>query len=356
MAPADKGLGSDDLGGIEFHDRLVLEDELVPLDGPAEFGLHGQSSHDRVVHLGLEDLETGLALGLRGVHRNVGVTQQFGSRVARLAACDADAGADVDLLAEKPERNPQRGPDALGDAGGSRDVGVFEQDGELVAAKPRGRVLGADRRPQPMRGLDQDVVAGGVTEAVVDRLEVVEVDEEDRQVADLAAVEGVFDPFPEQAPVGQSRQRIVEGLEGELLLERLAFLQVPGVQDHARFVAVEGAARRDRFDRQPASVALTQPPFAAHPLARRLHGSIEEALDGADILGMGEVSQATAKELTPRRTKKPLDRGADVVDRPDAVDGHDQIGRIHHEPAEAGLGLAPRQVQVDDLATDGELA
>ena len=102
-----------------------------------------------------------------------------------------------------------------------------------------------------MRRLDQDVVAGGVAEAVVDRLEVVQVDEEDRQIADLAPVEGVLDALPEEAPVGQPGQRVVERLEGELLFERLAFLQVAGVQDDAGRVAVEGAARGDSLDRQP---------------------------------------------------------------------------------------------------------
>ena len=54
---------------------------------------------------------------------------------------------------------------------------ILEQHGELVAAQPRDRVAGRAAQ-QPLGHLDQQLVAGGVAEAVVDRLEVVEVEEE----------------------------------------------------------------------------------------------------------------------------------------------------------------------------------
>ena len=62
-----------------------------------------------------------------------------------------------------------------------------------------------------------------MAEAVVDRLEVVEVDEEDgAEVAGpAAAVEGVLDPVAEQAAVGEAGERIVERLVAELLLAAL---------------------------------------------------------------------------------------------------------------------------------------
>ena len=57
---------------------------------------------------------------------------------------------------------------------------VLEQDRELVAAEARGHVGAARARVQPARELDQHLVAGGVAERVVDRLEVVEVEEDHR--------------------------------------------------------------------------------------------------------------------------------------------------------------------------------
>ena len=68
-------------------------------------------------------------------------------------------------------------------AGGHRrlrlvlDAGA--EDGELVAAEARDQVAVAHGAAQPVRDLDQQPVAGLVAEAVVDDLEVVEVEEED---------------------------------------------------------------------------------------------------------------------------------------------------------------------------------
>src|SRR5579862_4110051 len=52
------------------------------------------------------------------------------------------------------------------------------EDRELVAADARDEVAVAKARADPLRELDQHTVAGAVAEAVVDRLEVVEVEEE----------------------------------------------------------------------------------------------------------------------------------------------------------------------------------
>ena len=73
------------------------------------------------------------------------------------------------------------------------------------------------------------MIAGLVPEAVVDHLEVVEVDEHDGRGGRGPAVERVLDALAEEAAVGQSRQRIVECLEHELLFEGLAFLQIARV-------------------------------------------------------------------------------------------------------------------------------
>ena len=93
---------------------------------------------------------------------------------------DPDAGADEDLAALDLERLVHRLEDPVGDLGDARLVDVLEQDDELVASEARGGVGGADAAEQPSRGLAQEHVAGGVAEAVVDVLERVEVDEQDR--------------------------------------------------------------------------------------------------------------------------------------------------------------------------------
>ena len=56
---------------------------------------------------------------------------------------------------------------------------VLDQDGELVAAEPRDRVRRPHGFAQPGGDLLQHLVARGVAEAVVDGLEIVEVEEDD---------------------------------------------------------------------------------------------------------------------------------------------------------------------------------
>ena len=58
---------------------------------------------------------------------------------------------------------------------------VLDQDRELVAAEARRGVAGAHAAQQPLADRDEQLVAGGVAEAVVDRLELVEVAEQDRR-------------------------------------------------------------------------------------------------------------------------------------------------------------------------------
>ena len=62
----------------------------------------------------------------------------------------------------------------------SRLGDVLDQDGELVAAEPRDRVAGPDRVGEALADRLEQRVAGRMTEAVVDGLEVVEVEEEHR--------------------------------------------------------------------------------------------------------------------------------------------------------------------------------
>ena len=67
---------------------------------------------------------------------------------------------------------------------------VLQQDRELVTAKPRRRVTGAHSSPSRLRDLDQQAVACRMTEAVVDELEVVDIEEEDPDLAGVPRAGG----------------------------------------------------------------------------------------------------------------------------------------------------------------------
>ena len=94
-----------------------------------------------------------------------------------------------------------------------------QEDGELVAAHPGHRVLAADGLDQALADLLDEDVAGGVPVGVVDRLEVVEVDEEhaDRLAHPARPDELLLDPVLEQPAVGEAGERVVPRHVGDLL-------------------------------------------------------------------------------------------------------------------------------------------
>ena len=95
-------------------------------------------------------------------------------------------------------------------------------DDELVAADPRDGVRGAHGGGQAGSEREQDGVAGGVAERVVDQLEPVEIERQDRDVdaLTLPAGERVREPVERQRPVRQRGQRIVQRRVPRRLLGR----------------------------------------------------------------------------------------------------------------------------------------
>ena len=86
-------------------------------------------------------------------------------------------------------------------------VQVLGDDDELVAAEPGDGVSVADDAAQPVGDLREHLVAGGVPEAVVDGLELVEVDEQQPDRAGGAGLAGqrLPDALHEPGPVRAAR-------------------------------------------------------------------------------------------------------------------------------------------------------
>src|SRR5207244_10910105 len=112
---------------------------------------------------------------------------------------------------------------------------VLEENGELAAAETSSRVAVSQRALEALGHRDQDLVAGRVAQAVVDDLEVVEVEEEDGGQASppLQAAQGQAEPVEEEGPVRQTGEGVVQGLVDELLLGLLALGDVAGADDVA---------------------------------------------------------------------------------------------------------------------------
>ena len=227
-----------------------------------------------------------------------------------------------------------------------RPIDALEQHGELVAAEPRSGVGRADRLDEAAADLAQHVVAGGVAEAVVDRLEVVEIEEDhrDRRALPVGARQRVLHAIGEQRPVRQARHGIVERLVGELRLERRALRDVAAVQhDPANVLVVQQVGREDLELDRP-SVGVTQRalervrPRSAAPL------HAEQLAQPAAIAGDQQLLERGSLHLVGVVAEDALDRRALVADDPVAVDDRDEVARVSHERAEARLALSPVHV------------
>ena len=252
VPPAHERLGRDRALRDEVDHRLVPDLELAAIEGPAQLGLGAQARGGPGAHRLVEQLVAAASALLGPVHRRVGVAQQGPGRVVRRGG-ERDSGTDREevLAAVDHQRAVDLGREALSDLRGLVGrVDAGADDDELVAADARDGVRRAHRGGQPGGEGEQDGVAGGMAEGVVDQLEAVEVQRQDRHVdaLPLPAGERVREPVERQRPVRQRGQWIVQ--------RRMA---------HRFLVAVardgDGDQRRDRRE-EPDLVVGEHPPFA----------------------------------------------------------------------------------------------
>ena len=244
--PPDQRFDTAHASAAEVHDRLVLEQELLPVESEAQRGL-GVEARQRVpLELRVEDLHAVASELLGAVHRRVGVREQLGRCALRAAAAGrhADRERDRDLTSADLDRPVQSGPDALHGRECGRSVGeVLAEHHELVAAEAADRVGVAHAARQAPGDLAQHLIAHLMAERVVDQLVVIDVHEHhsDRAATSRGRRDRLLGPRGEQRPVRQPGQRIVEALVGEL---------GGGVRALGRGRQPAGAARGQQAERQ----------------------------------------------------------------------------------------------------------
>ena len=175
VLPADEGFERFDPPGAKVERRLVVEDELVEQPGAAELTGQRQPGLRLGQHARRERADGAAARCLRRIHREVGVAQD---RVGVGAGRDAGAGGGMHVIADQAMRAGHRLERAPRDRG--RVFIAEREDRELVAAQARDEIAGTQRGAKALRGAGEKLVAGRVAEAVVDRLEVVEIEEHER--------------------------------------------------------------------------------------------------------------------------------------------------------------------------------
>ena len=198
----------------------------------------------------------------------------------------------------------ERGPQRLIDPRDQRVnvLGALDavlKDGEFIAAKAGDEILRTDRLAQPLRHALQELVADQMSQRVVDALELVDVDIEDREFAPLGFQQQPFRMALEQRTVRQIGQRVVMGEMFDPGLVAPPFRDVFQCRGPA-------AVRRPLVD---------QPDRA--PVRCRGHGILNQAALGIEKPGTIGVDVA--------------DKGAKLLAVPDQVAqmaaGFDHVGR-----------------------------
>jgi hypothetical protein len=226
---ADECLGADDLPGVDGHDRLVVQEELVPRNRSLELGAQREPVEHSGVQARVVAYDLAFAETLGRIEREIGAAQQPGQVQACFSAGGQDhagAGAGQGLFTLHGERVSERGEQPVYEAIGLRRVGdVLDEDRELVATDSSHGGARPQVVLQPAGDVDQHLVAGGMAAGVVDVLEAVDVDHHDGEERSQPGSSGqrLFGSVGEQDAVGQTGQGIVESLVRELLLQRAAF-------------------------------------------------------------------------------------------------------------------------------------
>ncbi len=232
--------------------------ELLRGDRRAEVGFEPDAVLLLGLQLGREVADDSAAGALGFVEREVGLEDQIVDRRAvdrAEGAADRDADADLGLLDHV--RLGDRLDDAVGQAFDLlAALRVGDDDRELVAAHAADMAVGADFIDQPLGDRAKHGVALGVAERVVDRLEAVEIEEQDRarHIAGGRGAQRLAEQLADAAAVGQAREHVDIGEMGQPLL-RLADLGDVGADPAEAFEAAGGVDDRIAGDRDPALAA-----------------------------------------------------------------------------------------------------
>jgi len=340
VLPAHQRLAALHPPRLHVDDGLELDTQLRGLERMEEVGAQLHAGERRRVHLGLEEHVAILAVRLGPIHGHVGIAQQVAGPEFRASGeGHPDAGARHHPLPLHHERGLEGAEQAPGqsDRGGGT-AGVLHQDRELVAAQPAGEVAPAQAAADPVTDLDQQLVPRGVAEAVVDRLETIDVEIEEGEAVGVAAVaaRGVLETLDEEGATGEPGQPVLVG--------ELHRLDGAGVGEGEAGVLCEGLERL-ALHRPVAAFRAERPhhQFADRPallVDRRRHGARQPELrEPLRLLRRPGAAVGDHDFIA-------LDRLADEP-RPDrqAVDpGPDGIGEAHPRHQHRGVRVS----RIDD--------
>ncbi len=219
MLPAGQRLEARDLAALQRHDGLVVDRELAGVDGAPQLAVERELRHRARVHAPVEERALSHPQRLGAIGGGIRVAKQvLGAQALLAAEGHPHRRRGVDLAVGHAEGLLQRALEPL--AGAHRGPGVvdaLEEHAELVAAQPRRERAGLQRPADAAGDAAKQLVARAVAEAVVDHLETVEVEQDQRDRGSGAAAR----------PLHRGGKTLHEGASRHQAGERIA-------QAHAR--------------------------------------------------------------------------------------------------------------------------
>ena len=212
--PAQEGFVARNLVRAGVHQRLEVDFHRFGGEGGAEVGFEIGADLCVLLHAGFKEAGAAAALGFRAIEREFGGFHEFGGVEAILGRDGhADAAAGEDFLAAEIDGREQGIDDMVGYLPGFVDEYIGLQHGELITTQSGEEGVAADAIAQAFGDDFQIGVAGRVTLRIVERLEVVEVDDEEGKA--FAGGAGgflrVLQLAHQHGAVGEVGQRIVFG-------------------------------------------------------------------------------------------------------------------------------------------------
>ena len=198
VRPADERLEADDALLLERDDRLVVQLELVPVEGAAEVALQIKALADPSAHRLVEHLVAAAALLLRATQSDLSVREQRGrAGAARCRDRYPDAGAREHVALVELDRGLERPQQLIRQLDRAALTGEpLDQDGKFVAVDAREGLSLVQYGQETLGDRDQQLVAEAAPQRLVDDAEAIQVEVEHRDGSPAArrTADRVFQP------------------------------------------------------------------------------------------------------------------------------------------------------------------
>jgi hypothetical protein len=232
VAQADEQLVTADAARCQVDDRLRVQAHRALVQGRRDPLQHRHPPRGLPVLAGREQPRAVAARPFRLIEREVGLGERGLDIYVAADGRDAHADRDPDRIDAINDRD--RAHDvakALGQLHRDPGRGVRDDHGELVAAEPAQQDVGGQPGREGAGDLADHPVADGVAAEVVDVLEVVDVDEQQRRTVWPRGALG--EGRGDAPPVGDPGQRVVVSEERQLLAGAVGLGDVARGAEHA---------------------------------------------------------------------------------------------------------------------------